>query len=246
MDAAAFFTQLHAELPRQAPGSETTTLALARGVDPDGPRGRLLDIGCGPGRSSLALAGAFDVTVVATDLHQPYLDELQAAAAASQLSSRVSTRIASMQSLPFDDDSFDTVWAEACIYIMGFDAALAAWRRIVRPGGTLVITECEYTSDNPSGPAVEFWNAAYPPMRSTAANVAAATRLGWRVDALYRLPERDWWEEYYDPLQARVDSYSNIDEPELRAILDGTQVEIDMRRDHADQYSYTGYVLRKV
>lgn len=245
MDPASFFTQLHAALPRQAPGSERTTLTLARLVELDGPSGDVLDIGCGPGRATLALASSFDVVVTATDLHQPYLDELASAASARSLAPRVSTQIAAMQSLPFADESFDVVWAEACIYIMGFDAALADWQRLVRPGGALVVTECEYTNDSPATAAREFWNAAYPPMRSTSANIDAATRAGWRVDGLYRLPERDWWAEYYDELQTRLDSYASIDEPELRAVLDGTQREIDMRRNHAHEYSYTGYVLRK-
>ena len=246
MDVAAFFTELHAGLPRQAPGSEHTTLTLARLVDPGGPVGNVLDIACGPGRATLALASTFDVVLTATDLHQPYLDELVAAAEARSLTDRVTTRVAAMQSLPFDDESFDVVWAEACIYIMGFDAALRQWSRLVRSGGALVVTECEFTTESPSDPAREYWRTGYPAMRSTAANVAAATGLGWRVDAVYRLPEADWWLEYYDPLQARLDATGEVHAPQLRTVLDGTQDEIDFRRNHADEYSYTGYVLRKV
>jgi SAM-dependent methyltransferase len=145
-----------------------------------------------------------------------------------------------MQDLPLPDGSADLVWAEGSAYIMGFDAALAAWRRLLAPGGVLVLTECEWTTTEPSAGAREFWDPAYPGIRTTDGNVRAALDAGWTVAATYLLPDSDWT-AYYVPLTARIDA--------LRAEgVDGTSLdevarEIDVRRAHGADYGYTGYVL---
>ena len=47
------FWELHSGLPRQGPGTATST-RRALGLVPDiGPRTRVLDIGCGPGAQTL-------------------------------------------------------------------------------------------------------------------------------------------------------------------------------------------------
>lgn len=51
----AFFA-LHHGLPRQGPGSDTTTRHLLSLAGPLPERPRVLDLGCGPGRSALLLA----------------------------------------------------------------------------------------------------------------------------------------------------------------------------------------------
>lgn len=78
----AFWT-LHHGLLRQAPGSDASTrllLDLARPW-PDHPRA--VDLGAGPGRSSLVLAAA-GAHVTAVDTHGPFLAGLRTAAAARQ------------------------------------------------------------------------------------------------------------------------------------------------------------------
>lgn len=51
----AFFTLRHG-LPRQSPGSDATTRHLLSLAGPPPARPRVLDLGCGPGRSALLLA----------------------------------------------------------------------------------------------------------------------------------------------------------------------------------------------
>ncbi|WP_084215840.1 GNAT family N-acetyltransferase [Pseudonocardia spinosispora] len=236
----AFFS-LHDGLPRQAPGSDATTgtlLSLVGGLPADP---RVLDIGCGSGRASLVLAEALTANVTAVDTHEPILDELRRAAERSGLSSRVNAAALSMTELPFDAGSFDLIWAEGSAYIMGFDAALREWRRLLAPGGTLVITECEWSHSHPSTEAREFWAEAYP-LRTTAENVGAADAAGYTVAATYRLPDRDWFDEYYTPLDQRIAQLTTVTDSMAKAVA-VTRREIDMRCEHGTDYSYTGYVL---
>ncbi|MCT4353274.1 bifunctional class I SAM-dependent methyltransferase/N-acetyltransferase [Streptomyces sp. Je 1-79] len=236
----AFFA-LHHGLPRQGPGSDTTTRRLLALAGPLPERPRVLDLGCGPGRSALLLAAEAGAEVTAVDLHQPFLDELRQAAAARGLGDRVHTLNADMGELPFPDGSFDLLWAESSAYSIGFDTALRSWRRLLAPGGTLVLTECEWTVHEPSQEARAFWEVHYP-LRTTGGNTAAAVECGYHVLGVVPQPESDWG-EYYGPLSARADA-ADPDAPGMAETLASTRAELAMRRDHGGEYGYTGYALR--
>ncbi|MGY1600738.1 class I SAM-dependent methyltransferase [Geodermatophilus sp. SYSU D00815] len=237
MDATEVFWALHTDLPREGVGSDATTrelLAMARPL----PGDRALDIGCGPGRSSLVLAGA-GLRVTAVDTHEPFLERLRAAAQGLP----VGVERASMDALPHPDGSFDLLWCEGAAYLMGVDAALRAWRRLLVPGGALVLTEVGWTTSTPSAAAREFWSA-YPGMRDEAATVAAARAAGYDVVATLLLPDSDWEDEYYGPLMERIEGWPDPDEG-TAAALAVARAEIDLRREHPGDYGYTGYVLRR-
>lgn len=247
----AFFA-LHHGLPRQGPGSDTTTrrlLALAlyapggRGGSPSQlpERPRALDLGCGPGRAALLLAAEAGAEVTAVDLHEPFLRELREAADARGLGDSIRTLHADMGELPLPDGSFDLVWAESSAYSIGFDTALASWRRLLAPGGTLVLTECEWTVDEPGPEARAFWERHYR-LRTTAENTAACVAAGYRVLGVVPQPESDW-DAYYGPLGERADA-ANPAAPGMAEALASTREEIALRRDHGGEYGYTGYVLR--
>jgi SAM-dependent methyltransferase len=235
------FWLAHDGLAQQAPGSPATTRLLVRlaGVLPARPRA--VDIGCGGGRASLLLATEAGAEVVAVDTHEPFLEQLRTAAARDGLADRVRAVAAPMEDLPLPDSSADLVWAEGSAYVMGFDEALAAWRRLLVPSGTLVLTECEWTTAQPAPGARAFWGAAYPAMRTTDGNVRAALAAGWAVAATYLLPDSDW-AAYYDPLAARIEALraDGVD----GAALDEVAREIEVRRAYGGDYGYTGYVLR--
>ncbi|RII12247.1 Demethylrebeccamycin-D-glucose O-methyltransferase [Streptomyces sp. YIM 130001] len=235
----AFFT-LHRGLPRQGPGSEATTRRLLSLAGPLPTRPRVLDLGCGPGRSALLLAAEAGAEVTAVDLHEPFLEELRTAAEARGLADSVRTVRADMGELPYPDGSFDLVWAEGSAYNIGFDAALRSWRRLLAPGGTLVLTECEWTAE-PSAAARSFWDAQYP-LRGREENVRAAQRAGYRVLGTYAQPESDW-HAYYGPLQERLDAADPVD-PGMPEAIAATRAELAMRAEHGGEYGYAGYVLR--
>ncbi|MEV6652107.1 bifunctional class I SAM-dependent methyltransferase/N-acetyltransferase [Streptomyces sp. NPDC051219] len=236
----AFFA-LHRGLPRQGPGSDATTRRLLSLAGPLPARPRVIDLGCGPGRSALLLAAEAGAEVTAVDLNQDMLDELRQGAEARGLSERVRILKADMAELPFPDGSFDLVWAESSVYSIGFDTALRDWKRLLAPGGTLVLTECEWTAATPSTEARSFWEQHYS-LRTTAGNRAAAEAAGYTVLGVVPQPESDW-DEYYVPLATRADA-ADPGAPGMDRALAATREEIAMRREHGSEYGYTGYVLR--
>lgn len=236
----AFFA-LHHGLPRQGPGSDTTTRRLLSLAGPLPARPRVLDLGCGPGRSALLLAAEANAEVTAVDLHRPFLDELRATADARGLGDAIRVVEADMGALDLPDGSFDLIWAESSAYTIGFDTALRSWRRLLAPGGTLVLTECEWTTDAPGPEARAFWAQHYA-LRTTAENTAAAVGAGYHVLGVVPQPESDW-DEYYGPLGEQADA-ADPATPGMTEALAATRAEIAMRHEHGDEYGYTGYVLR--
>lgn len=239
----AFFS-LHHGLPRQNPGSDATTRRLLALAGPQPDRPRVLDLGCGPGRAALLLAAEAGAEVTAVDLHQPFLDELREAADARGLGDRIHTVRADMGDLSgprFADGSFDLVWAEGSAYIIGFDTALRDWQRLLAPGGSMVITECVWTTEEPTEGARAFWDR-HAGLRTVAAHSAAAVAAGCHVLGVLVQPVSDW-DEYYVPLARRA-AAADASAPGMAQVLASTAEELAVRRDHGTEYGSAGYVLR--
>ena len=76
---------------------------------------------------------------------------------------------------------------------------------------------------------------------------SAIARAGFQVIEAFDLPDADWWDEYYHPLEhnlsALAEKYSDV--PEAAAVLEGTRTEIAMRRNHSAHYNYRFYCLER-
>ena len=93
----------------------------------------VLDAGCGPGHTALALA-PFVHRVVALDLSEPMIREGRRLAAVRQIKN-VEFRLGDVEELPFEDDSFDLVTSRySAHHWPNPPAALHEFRRLLRPG----------------------------------------------------------------------------------------------------------------
>jgi len=233
-------------LPRQGPGNDASTLrALAACTDlPSIPA--VLDIGCGPGAQTLALAGALDGQVTAVDVYEEYLDELRRGASEAGLRERITIERGDMMRLPFPPRSFDLIWAEGAAYIMGFERAFAAWRPLLRPGGYVAVTELTWLVPDPAPEVAGFFGSEYHQMTDIETNLASIRIAGYEVVDHFVLPDAAWWDDYYTPLDAKLPSLREKyagDGPAL-AIVGSTEAEIRMRREYADAYGYVFYITR--
>jgi SAM-dependent methyltransferase len=232
-------------LPRQGPGSDACTREALRrlGALPAAPR--VLDLGCGSGRSTLVLAETLRTKVVAVDNHQPFLDQLQAAARQRNLEDLIEVRCADMGAPGMPPGSVDLVWSEGAIYFLGFENGLRLWRPLLAPGGCLAVSECSWLTDHPPAEAAAFFGAGYPGMAGIKENLERARAAGFDLVDHFTLPPAAWWDEYYAPLERRITELAPEADPELAAIISETRQEIELYRRHHERYGYVFYLLRQ-
>jgi SAM-dependent methyltransferase len=133
--------------------SEKLAVELAdyAGVEPGQ---RALDVGCGPGALSAVLVERLGSEhVAALDPSAPFVD-----AARSRLPG-VDIRLASAESIPFGNDTFDVALAELVVHFMSDPVAgLTEMARVTRPGGTIAACVWDYGTD--TGALSPFWKVA--------------------------------------------------------------------------------------
>jgi SAM-dependent methyltransferase len=131
--------------------------ALAAGLIAEAgvePGSRALDVGCGPGALTAALAGLLGTDhVAAVDPSEPF-----AKACASRLPG-VRVEVATAEALPFPDRSFDAALSQLVVNFMtDAPAGVGEMRRVTRPGGTVAAAVWDYAE----GMTLlrRFWDAA--------------------------------------------------------------------------------------
>jgi SAM-dependent methyltransferase len=245
MPSSVFF-EIHQNLPREGPGRDEYT-RKAFGLLPPMREPRILDVGCGPGTPTMELARLTDGTITAIDIHQPYLDRLARKSAEAGLGDRLRILNMSMFQMDFPPESFDIIWAEGSIYLIGFEQGLREWGRMLRRGGFFVVHDVAWIQPDPPREAFDYWSRMYPDMRSVPERLETIADCGYELVGAFALPEDAWWKEYYGPLAARLEELSlkyRGNEHALRDIRE-EQREVDMYRNYSRWYGAVFFAMKK-
>ncbi|MBU2662783.1 class I SAM-dependent methyltransferase [Actinoplanes bogorensis] len=178
------------------------------------PGARVLDLGCGAGHSSVALARAYPaITVRGIDLDPDSITDARTAAAAAGVADRVTFAVADAASSPRDE--YDLVTVFEALHDMGDPVGvLRAVRPSLAPGGSVFIGD-ERVSDEFVAPAGEIERMQYAfsvlhclpatraekPVIANGTVLRAPTLLAWARSAGYESPEvlpieNDFWRFY--------------------------------------------------
>lgn len=241
------FFEIHSGLPREGPGNrESTARALAlAGPLPSAPQ--VLDIACGPGMQTMDLASLLpNARITAVDLHEPFLDDLRRRAQSAGVADRIEILRADMAALPFAPGSFDLIWCEGAAYIMGVGNALRAWRRLLRAGGKLALTEAVWLSPDPPEIVRRCW-AEYPVMADAGFNRTLARDCGYELLGDFVLPDEAWWDDYYGPQERRMAELRSryAGDAVATGVLAECRDELDIHRRYSSHYGYLFLVMRQ-
>ncbi len=124
----------------------------------------LLDVGCGPGTVTIDLARILaGGSVVGVDAAPQVLDAAREHATGAGVEN-VSFQEANAYELPFDDDSFDVVYAHQLLqHLSDPVAALREMKRVAKPGGLVAVRDADYFAMAwyPDSAGLEEWNELY-------------------------------------------------------------------------------------
>lgn len=237
--------ELFGPLYRKGPGCDAvtrevlTSLELASDAD-------VIDLGCGTGAASFILAGHFSSVVYALDLSTDFINQLNRKAEERGVAN-LKGIVGNMDAPSFPDGSFDLIWCECSIYVTGFSAALDSWRNLLKPGGLIVASDVVWKTGTPTPACHEFWNTEYPDMTTVRAREEQADGLNYQVEQVYELPRECWWEEYYQPLERRMDELEEKGNlrPALEDAIASTRKEVATFKQYGDEIGSAFFVMRR-
>ncbi|MCG8381180.1 MAG: class I SAM-dependent methyltransferase [Gammaproteobacteria bacterium] len=249
MEDYTLLIDLYKNTPRQGPGSNEETekaINLAK-IDRTEPL-QIADIGCGTGASTLVLARLLNAQITAVDFLQDFLDVLKDSAQKAGLSDKIKPLCCSMDDLPFQNEQLDVIWSEGAIYNIGFEAGVKAWKRYLKPGGLLVVSEITWLTHQRPETTQAYWESAYPEIDVCSSKISVLEKQGYSPLGYFALPEDCWLDHYYRPLQAGFEDFltRNSNSADAQAIVDAERQEIALYEAHKTHYSYGVYIAKKL
>jgi len=187
---------------------------------------RILDIGCGSGVPTMELARLGRGEVIGIDIDQRALAKLNRKIREAGFTSRVQAVNCSILDMVFPDESFDIIWSEGSIFVIGFERGIQEWKRLLKPNGFMVIHDEKGNVEEKLGQISKY---------------------GYKLLGYFILSGDTWRTEYFAPLQKLVakseTSYS--DDPHTREELNQTRRELEMFENNPERNNSVYFVMQK-
>jgi SAM-dependent methyltransferase len=246
--ALELFLEVMEDMPRGGPGDAAATLRALHFIPHPPARPRILDLGCGPGQQTLTLAQHTDGHLTALDDHPPFLARLQRRAEELGLGERITARLGDMTALDLPEHSYDMIWSEGAIYIIGFERGLKAWGRFLKPGGFLMASEAVWLRPDADEELRAYWRREYPAMTDVPGCLDIIRACGYEALGHFTLPVSVWWDSYYTPMGrclAGLKEKYRADEEALEVLRALERDEISLFRKTSDFWGYEYFMCRK-
>lgn len=243
----SYFYEAFQGLPRLSPGGIGSRRKMMSSI-PKEEEISILEIGCGMGESTLALAERFPkARIIAIDLHQDYIRQLNQVMAHKNLAQRVQGLVMSVHEMQFPLGQFDVIWAEGSVYLTGFETALRDWAKYLRPNGLLICNDL-------------CWKAATIPLESKGPiqgvlgefssieeHLTLGETLGYDCLLQWIQPNSDWVDGYYDPLEQNLRGLElkYPDQAEVAEVIANLRHEMELFYRHFNLYGYVCFVFQR-
>lgn len=236
------------QLDRQGPGSPEVTLKALSFMDHLNQNAHIADIGCGTGGQTMVLAQHTQGTITGIDLFPRFIELFNEQALKLNLPNRVKGHVGSMDQLPFQAEELDLIWSEGAIYNIGFERGINEWRKFLKPGGYLAVSEASWFTDQRPEEIESFWKEAYPEINTIPQKVAQMQKAGYIPVATFILPENCWTDHFYVP-QVKAQKAFLMKHPGNRTaeeLIANQRYEAMLYSKYKDYYGYVFYIGKKI
>ncbi len=233
---------------RQGPGSKEATIKALDFLDGVDAHSKIADLGCGTGGQTITLAQNTSAHITALDLFPLFIEKLKFQTDKLKLSDRIQGIIGSMDNLPFKEEEFDVIWSEGAIYNIGFQRGLRDWRKFLKTGGYIAVSEASWLTNNRPEEIEHFWIEAYPEMDTIANKVAQMQTEGYVPIATFILPEYCWTNNFYIPqIQTqKLFLKSHAGNKTAEDLVKNMRHEAELYSKYKQYYGYVFYIGRKI
>lgn len=233
---------------RQGPGSPEVTLKALGFIDNLTDQSLIADLGCGTGGQTMVLAQHAPGHITGLDFFPGFIDRFNSNAHGLNLQDRVKGIVGSMDNLPFGEGELDLIWSEGAIYNIGFERGLNEWRKYLKTGGYIAVSESAWFTEERPAEIHDFWMEAYPQIDTIPNQVALIQKAGYLPVASFILPETCWTEHYFAPLVKAREKFlakypGNKTAEELVAM---SHHEEELYRKYKGFYGYVFYIAKKM
>ena len=234
-------------LERQGPGSPEITIKALSFIDNLNEKSLIADIGCGSGGQAMVLAHHAPGNITGIDLFSIFIDLFNRNVEKLKLQDKVKGIVGSMDNLPFRDKELDLIWSEGAIYNIGFERGLNEWRKFLKAGGYVAVSEASWFTEERPAEINEFWMDAYPEIDTISNKVAQMQKAGYIPVATFILPENCWTEHFYAPQEnaQKVFLEKNAGNKAAIEFIANQRHETQLYYKYKEYYGYVFYIGKK-
>jgi len=235
-------------IERQGPGSNEVTIKALSFIEGLTAESRIADLGCGTGGQTMVLAQHTPGEITGIDLFPKFIDLFNANAAKCKLQNRVKGVVGSMDNLPFQEEELDVIWSEGAIYNIGFERGLNDWRKFLKTGGYVAVSEASWLTNNRPEEIDQFWKEAYPGIDTIPNKVAVMQNAGYIPVATFILPENCWTDHFYVPQVKAQEIFlkKHAGKETAERLVANERREAELYNKYKAYYGYVFYIGRKI
>lgn len=240
--------EYYSGVERQGPGSPEVTMKALSFIDNLTAGSIIADIGCGTGGQTMVLAQNAPGSITGIDLFPAFIGIFNSNAGKLGLANRVKGVVGSMDNLPFNDQELDLIWSEGAIYNIGFDKGLRYWKRFLKSGGFVAVTEASWFTEDRPEEIEKFWMDAYPEIETIPLKITRMEKAGYVPVAHFILPESCWTENFFAPQVKAQDDFLRKHAGNQTAIdfIASERHEAQLYSKYKEYYGYVFFIGRKV
>jgi SAM-dependent methyltransferase len=235
-------------IERQGPGSPEVTVRALSFIDNLANESKIADIGCGTGGQTMVLAEHTSGHITGMDLFADFIDIFNDNVRKKNLQNRVVGVVGSMDDLSFQKEELDLIWSEGAIYNIGFKRGINEWRKFLKTGGFIAVSEASWFTEKRPDEIDRFWKDAYPEIDTISNKIGQMQKAGYIPIAAFVLPEACWTEHFYVPQVSAQELFLKkyAGHKAAEDLVRNQRHEAELYNKYKKYYGYVFYIGKKI